>query len=872
MQKIEITYNPYKMKTIMLIDGVDVCSNVEDYGQFKEFIENNTPLQTWTEPIPYKNWKGIINELRADEEGFDILEFHFHGRVIDFEDLKRICETENDARKQKLDLVFKHKTILSDEKMAQNIDVIMESILSNRFAELVKEQGKETTVYVDYQNLEENYKKAKKKEFKIVFAGLYSSGKSTILNSLIRHNVLPTSDKTCTAKTCRICHNGKLKNLITLECYDNEGNVVVPKETYNNDSECLERFWEITPLGSNVSNPETVDVIELCMDLSHLYPSKEMEKAFNLVIIDTPGCNSRKKSSQINSVGEEGDILDNADKRLALDTISNGDREMVVICADAQDYDDESLGDFLKAIHEASSEDIGDFNDRFMFVLNKCDALKFSRDEKILDSKNDFADYLMDTKRWGIKNTSLKFVPRVFMISAYNYFALNQGVAEFSEDEIDESEEKQNFSDAYDDFYKKVIRRKNTNYFLSQACDVPDYRKRQYMEDFEKLIGEKEDKALEIQTGICCIEGAIQDYIARYAYPLKVKSLIETFDLLVDSVKEFSDAQSEILSERVKDMGKDTTEREEVEEKKKNEEEKEAALRNLKKNVENEKEKIMSIKFDTSELQKIREDMDVKIETDSDIIKVRNATENVKLPDGELRRLTTRIYYIFNNAKDDVDKAFSSVFDDYKNTINEICLVLNKIAVELQKYNIYGYNFSSSLALKKILLRTPDSLQRDVQKTKQEKSEWVTTKKRNYVKDIEYKKWQIFKRISQYFASDEIEEKKQVSWNEYNLASLNKYVTDISGDFKKISLDAEKEYKEKVCDIKRNATYMASDIVRDINTAVEKIGQYKQKIEGLGNDIEKIQCEIDKCNETIVWLNQIIKNIDEGGKIDEENI
>ena len=149
------------------------------------------------------------------------------------------------------------------------------------FAGLVNAQGTESTVYKDYQKLEENYKRTKQKDFKIVFAGLYSSGKSTILNSIIRHNVLPTSDKTCTAKTCRIRHDGTLKNSITLECFDKAGNTVVPKETFKTDEECLERFWKITPLGSSVSVPKNVDVIELSMDLSHLYPSKEMEKAFN---------------------------------------------------------------------------------------------------------------------------------------------------------------------------------------------------------------------------------------------------------------------------------------------------------------------------------------------------------------------------------------------------------------------------------------------------------------------------------------------------------------------------------------------------------------------------------------------------------------
>lgn len=869
MQKIEITYNPYKMETVLLVDGVNVCDSIEDYGQFKEFIETHTPLQTWIEPIPYKNWKGIVDELKDDEEGFDILEFHFHGRSIDFNDLKRVCEIENEKRSYQLDLSFEHDTIISDEKLAQNIDVIMDSLLSERFAKLVKEQGEDSSVYIDYQDIEENYQRAKQKEFKIVFAGLYSSGKSTILNSLIRHNVLPTSDKTCTAKTCRICHNSKMKSKITLECYDKEGNVVVPKEIFEDDASCLERFWEITPLGSKESVPETVDVIELCMDLSHLYPSKEMEKAFNLVIIDTPGCNSRKKTAQVELETDDADPLNNTDKKLALEAITNGDREMVVVCADAQDYDDESLGDFLKAIHEASLEDVGDFNDRFLFVLNKCDALKFSRDEKIAESKNDFADYLMDTKRWGIRQTSLKFVPRVFMISAYNFFAIEQGVSQFSEAEIDESEEKQNLSDAYEDYFKKVIKRKNANYFLSQVCDVPDYRKKQYADDFEQSLEKDTDHALELQTGICCIEGAIQDYIARYAYPLKVKNLIETFDLLLESVKEFSDVQATILKKRVEDMGKDTTEREEVEGRKKDEEEKETALRKLKANVESEKNKIGKIHLDMSKLQKVREDMDVKIETDPNIQRVRRAKENEKLTDTELQRLTSEISRIFTGASEDVDKAFAEISKNYKKNIDDICFALNGIAAQLQQFNIYGYNFSSSLAVKKLKTKDAKSLEREVQETKESKSKMVETTKRNPVKDIEYKKWQIFKRISQFFASDTITETKQVSWNEYSLASLKIYITSIYGEFKKLSSDAETDYKNEIDGMKKKASGMADDVVKDINAIVTKIDEYKTRISNLGDNIDVLEKEIAECNETIGWLESLIDNIRKGGLVND---
>lgn len=870
MQKIEIIYDPYKMETELKVDGVNVCDSTEDYGQFKEFIETHTPLQTWIEPIPYKNWKGIVNELRSDEEGFDILEVHFYGRKIDFEDLKRACENENQKRNNPLDIVYVHETEISDEKLAQNIDVIMESLLSERFAKLVNEQGEDSAVYSDYQHLEADYKKAKKKEFKIVFAGLYSSGKSTILNSLIRHNVLPTSDKTCTAKSCRIRHDGRLKEKITLECFDKDGNVVVNKEKFNSDEDCLNRFWEITPLGAKESVPETVDVIELCMDLSHLYPSKEMEKAFNIVIIDTPGCNSRKKTSQ-NSVdnNEDDNPLDNTDKRLALEAITSGDREMVVICADSQDYDDESLGDFLKAIHEASREDVGDFNDRFLFVLNKCDALKFKNGEKIADSKNDFADYLMDTKRWGIRQTSLKFVPRVFMVSAYNYFALKQGVSSFTDDEIDESEEKQNLSDAYDDFYKKVIKRKNDNFFLSQVCDVPDYRRKSFQEEFDICVDENEDRALEIQTGICCIESAIQDYIARYAYPLKVKNLIETFDLLLEAVKDFADAQSDVLQKRIDDMGKDTTERKEVEQKQSEEEKKETALRDLQAKVESEKNKINEINLDMSKLQKVRGDIDVKIETDKNISRVRKASSSEKLEYSEVISITTAISKLFTEAWNDVDSAFAEISGDYKKKINDICGVLNNIAEQLKTYNIYGYNFSSSLALKKIQMRDAGSLAKDINATKQSKSDYVTEKKRNPIKDIEYKKWQIFKRIGQFFADDEISVTKEVHWDEYDLASLKKYITELSGQFKQLSNDAEKNYKSEIDGMKSSAASMANDVVKDINAVVKKIEEYKKKVDSLGDNIAELQKEIDVCNATIEWLNTLLNDMHKGGLVNE---
>lgn len=96
MKKVEINYNPYKMISTVLIDGVDVCKDGH-YDKFREFIKNKIPLQTWIEPIPYMDWAGFVNEI-SDPEINDEVMVIFSGRVIDFEDLKRSIADQNNKR------------------------------------------------------------------------------------------------------------------------------------------------------------------------------------------------------------------------------------------------------------------------------------------------------------------------------------------------------------------------------------------------------------------------------------------------------------------------------------------------------------------------------------------------------------------------------------------------------------------------------------------------------------------------------------------------------------------------------------------------------------------------------------------------------
>lgn len=862
MQKIEIWYNPYKMETKIEVNGTDVC-RTSDYVQFKEFIDTATPLQIWAGPVAYKNWRGIANELAGDEECFDKLDICFHGRKIDFDDLRRACEIENEKRKLKLEITCNHQDELSDRKMAQNIDVVMQTLLSDRFKQLVAERGEGSQVASDYKYLETHYKQTKDKEFKIVFAGLYSSGKSTILNTLIRHEILPMAGDTCTAKECRIKHNSKLKNKISLECFDEDDKVVVPKEIFDNDADCLNRFWEITPLGALESVPAEVSTIEICLDLSHLYPSKEMEKEFNLVIVDTPGCNS-SKTVESGDGEEEGQTelqryLNSSDKKIALDAITGGEKEMVIICADAQDYQDESIGDFLWAIHQSSEEDSGDFNDRFVFLLNKCDTLNYSKGETLESKKETFAEYIMNTKKWGITETanSPKFVPRIFMTCAYVSLAVQCGAANFIKAEIKEDKEKRDLLSEYNKFYEKVIDYSDQDYFLSQACDIPAYRKQEFARAFERYIGSgEEDKAVAIQTGIGCLEGAIRDYIERYAYPFKMRDLLNTFDALLADVTGFIEHEDRMLKDRMDNLGKDTFAREEVEKKKGEEEQRKNVLHLLSQKVADKKDAIDSIKFNSAKLRKTRENLHYAIESNQDIKKIRDESKKYSLE--EIDGLLIKVDGIFSKAWNTAGSEFDELTDEYRAQLQKICMELKAIVEDMKnhqaEYDFYGYNFNSSLSVEKINRLDVNALRDRVNDTRETTKEKKKVKIPNPVKEKKYKKWQIFKRLIQALAPKKIKKEMDVEVDFYSANPIKTYLTSMLAEFDKLCTETEEDYKEDIGKMKAQAKEMADNLLSDITAAAQKIDEFRNQILSYGGNIQKLEAEIRRIQENKVWL------------------
>lgn len=858
MQTIRIKYDPYKMETTMSINDTDI-RNIPSYANLRKLFDTHTPLQTWIEPIKYKNWNGLINEL-VSENDYDKLEIFFSGRVIDYQDLKRACEAQNQERAEdfRLSIKYHHPEIISDKKLSENIDAVVQQLLSSEFQALVEARGQNSQVYKDYQRLAGDYEFTKNREFKIVFAGLFSSGKSTILNSLIKRDVLPTSTNTCTAKTCKIKHDSSLNGCVSLTCYDAEGEIVVPTERYESDDDCRKRFWEITPLGATVSNPENVEVIEIGVDLSHLYPTEDMKKRFSIVIVDTPGCNSSKTKGQ----NIKQDIS------IALDAITDGAKEMVIICADSQDYEDESLGTFLKAINDTSKEDSGDFNDRFLFVLNKCDALSYQEEigESITQKRDAFYKYLTDPSRWGFgdADTSPDFVPKVMMMTARAYEAVRTGIYAMEKKEaLKNSRAKPVYQD-YNKFKENVIDCEDENYYLARYCDIPKYRLLELEQRFKNCLNEgNESEAVSIQSGVECVEIAIRDYIERYAYPFKVRDLMETFDALLQDITEFVNYETQAYEKAREALGKTISAGEEAEKQKKEQEIEESRLQSINAKIEEQKERISSINYTHGEVHQISADFDSAVENSPTISQMRARTGMITAK--ELNQCIKDIYSVITPQWEVAQKKFDAHTSIYKTKLAEIKAELQTIRTALSVENEDPI-FKSLSSGKHIDGFSEESFRAAAALTK--KTETVRVQKgtkTNPIKNEKYKWWQFGKKIKQFFAEDEVPNYVNVEQDKYEIAALLIKLTEITTEFAKLCEQTELEFLEDIATAKMVALQYADDVSDDLSAITEKLKTLRETIISLKSNLPELEAKQKESQKTLKWLQNLKEIIDKRG-------
>ena len=876
MKTIEISYNPYKMKTKMYIDKIDVCQN-RSYEKFKGFIEDKTPLQTWIEPIKYLDWAGFVNEV-SDPEYNDEVTIVFSGRVIDFEDLKRSITDQNEERSEETRVIYKfqHKKVLDDKELSQNIEEVVNELMSDRFRKLVSQR---TTAGLTekYNALEENYRTAKDNLFCIVLAGAYNSGKSTLLNTLMRHDILPTSSSTCTSKNCRIRHNAALGTKVSLTGYGdlNEENgkepVIIPERIYDTDAACATAFLEICPIAGKDAEDKysKVETIELGIDLSHLYPDNVSKDKFTIVLIDTPGMDSAQSSE--NGLNKHAEI--------ALEAISMESKPMIILCVDANYYDNKSIGEFMREIIIQSKEDSG-FNDRFLFLMNKSDAITYKQGETAENVKMTFSEYLTDSSKWNIKcdedeikqlaENASHFVPRVFMTASLIAFAIQKGAMDYTEEELNDPC-KEDLYNTLDKFKEKICGpRKRFNYYLSRYCDIPNYRKDELEQSFEEALNNQNDiQATELQCGIVSVESAIKDYIARYAYPIKVRDLLDTFEDILEDVNGFTNDVFAKLKERKKELGEKGGERKEASKEKRSAEKILAALEKAKNKIEKQKQELNKIRFDSKSLNAAISNFQADIEDDEEIKFIRRnpivqtGQRSRSEVENEIDTRITHIKNLFDCKLRQINEELENIKAGHDKQINKVISILQSAVAELERSGLFNqgkYNFTDTVFWKMNFSKiNSDNFASDMKKRITDKSikeERVANKKKAAWKSS----WNPFKKLGSLFMDDYKTETKPMS-GYYETSELRKKIDSYFLDLHREIKDMENMFMKILDDSKTQVNDLIDQLQQELYRFLADIRTQDTRIEMLSKDIGALNSEIRSHEETLVWLSNLRERI-----------
>lgn len=868
MKTIEISYNPYKMITRILIDKIDVCKN-DSYDKFKEFIQNKIPLQTWIEPIPYLDWQGFVNET-SDPEINDEVTIVFSGRKIDFDDLKRSISDQNEERAENARVTyhFEHKKILDDKVLSQNIEEVVKEIKSERFRELVSQRTTDGLME-KYSALDKNYTLAKESEFYIVFAGVYSSGKSTLLNTLIRHDILPTSGSTCTSKNCRIRHDSSLGTKISLCCYDEENNVVIEKRIFDNDADCAAAFAEISPMKKNGIEEKypNVHMMELGANLLHLYPASVSEDKFTIVLIDTPGMDSAQS------------IEDGCNKHaaLALNAISMDSKPMIILCADANKYEDKSIGEFMKEILLECAQDGSGFNDRFLFLMNKSDSYPYRDTESIEEVKAAFAEYLTDPSKWNIKvdesdlmvlaEGAAHFVPRVFMTSALMAWAINDGAEHYSKDILKNDMFRRMVHGWLQNFKENVAVYEEDSFMLSSHCDIPGYLKDEISSEFQNALDNNDEyKAAELQCGVIAVELAIRDYIERYAYPIKVRGLLETFEDILEDVNGFTSGILSDLKKTKAELGEKESERKEVSERKECVEGKIAALKNAEVEIANQLAALDNVRFDSAALKRAITDFQVEIESDDEITFIRS---NPKVKTGqkshaevlaEISNRITRIKSVFDATLKKTNDELERIKANHDKQILSIYGCLRTIVTNLEKSGIFDqdeYRFTNSVTWKK------DFANIDSQKFAEDLQQKVVDRSSrdipNYKKREWKNSWNPFKKIGSWFMSDTLGTEKIDGY--YETSAMCQSIDSYYLELQRESDNMRKKFEDLTNESKTMVKNMTKRLLRELTQFLNDIKAQNERLGTLRESIDDLNAEIARSEKTHIWLTELENRI-----------
>lgn len=449
--KVEIRYNPYRVDTEVTINGIELSKECRlSYTQNKRlqhYISKNN------------EWKGFISEVHSCVND-DKIEIIFEGRAIDFEDLEDSIEVFREGSPN-VEIKLELKEFFSDDEMLEKVKKFYEDIQAGPMKELKT------------NDIKESFKNALKSEFHVNVIGTMSSGKSTLINSMVGKDLLPSESDACTARVTMI------KDVKNGECKDfyisGQDKKIVTEELLN-----------------ELNRENNEGIIEIEGPILGISSEK-----INLVLLDTPGPNSSQNEKH---------------KELTDRIINDPNKNMVIYVLNATQFGINDDFELLKNISKyIKNNNDKESKDRFIFVLNKCD------DRKPL-TLGSIAKLLEETKEYLGKHAIHN--PNIIPVSAELAKLIRM-----HKNGIELSIEQDMFFEKYKYFNKHEELQFEKHSIITQGV------RKIVNERLESvaLTGDEFEEAL-LHSGIPVLEETINEYLDKYAYPIKIKKAMNSFE------------------------------------------------------------------------------------------------------------------------------------------------------------------------------------------------------------------------------------------------------------------------------------------------------------------------------------------------------
>lgn len=465
MTEFSIKYNPYLVTC-------EFKKNGKELGQASKFVsKKETRFQVLLSPLP--NWDGLAEEI-VKVCNDDEISITFTGRKMDFEDLEYCIDRYDGSAR--FDLKLDEAT--NDNDVMNELEEILEEIKNKDIPQFnVKdENGRDVFMAFD---------EAKNGIFEVNVIATMSSGKSTLINSLLHTELLPSQNQACTATVATILDNDEMDHF-DVECLDGDFKVVYPREVAH--KEALKEY--------NMDEKVTY------LNMEGNIPAISSDR-IRLRLRDTPGPN--------NSRNENHGRLTNKIIRL--------EKAVVLYVMNATQFGIDDDHQLLQNISSEMKRAGKQSRDKFVFVVNKCDELDTEKGETIDGLLEDVRSYLCDD--FGIDD------PIVIPTSALMALLIRRNKRG---EELTRKEEREMSSIEYYNNDPEL-------HFDKFATLTPSIERR-LNKQLEMYRGKDEfaEEEAVIHTGVPVLEETIAEYIEKYAYPMKIKDAVKDCIDIIDDV------------------------------------------------------------------------------------------------------------------------------------------------------------------------------------------------------------------------------------------------------------------------------------------------------------------------------------------------